>query len=360
MDFDLSEEQWLLDETVRRFCAEEIPLTRLAKLYDDDEKLDRKLWQGMGELGLHGIAIPESHGGSGLEMLDLAVVSEALGYGAAPGPFLGHALAGLALLWAGSEAQQKKWLPKLASGEAVGSFAAGEGKERWQPEEWGLSANGGMLMGGKRHVPYVSDADLFVVGLAGGGLGLVESGAPGLVAQEVDGVDRTRRLGRLSFDGTSCEMLPNANAEVCARLRDAALILVAADAYGGAWRAVEFTLDYAKTREQFGQTISHFQAVKHAIADMAAEIRPAQALHWYAAHCFDHRPAEAPRMAALAKAHLGERFNEVARQMVILHGGVGYTWRFHVQVWLKRAMFDRAWFGSPHVHRERAAELAGW
>src|SRR5262249_13286376 len=144
------------------------------------------------------------------------------------------------------------------------------------------------------------------------------------------------------------------------RVRDAGLVLLAADAWGAGSRLVEMAVEYAKTREQFGVTIGHFQALKHQLANMALELEPARALVWYAAHALDHLPEAAPRQPALAKAHLGERAMQVARDVVEAHGGIGFTWECDVQIWFKRCMFDRAFLGAPAVHRERAARLAGW
>jgi alkylation response protein AidB-like acyl-CoA dehydrogenase len=143
-------------------------------------------------------------------------------------------------------------------------------------------------------------------------------------------------------------------------VRDAALVLLAADAFGGASRLVEASVEYARTREQFGVVIGQFQALKHQLADMALEVEPARGLYWYAAHAFDHVPEEAERSAALAKAHVTDVFMQVARDAVEAHGGLGFTWECDVQIWFKRAMFDRAFLGSPSLHRERAATLAGW
>ena len=117
---------------------------------------------------------------------------------------------------------------------------------------------------------------------------------------------------------------------------------------------------YAKEREQFGVTIGHFQALKHQLANMALEIEPARGLYWYAAHAFDHIREEAERAAALAKAHITDRAMQIARDAVEVHGGIGFTWECDVQIWFKRAIFDRAFLGIPSLHRERAAQLAGW
>ena len=148
--------------------------------------------------------------------------------------------------------------------------------------------------------------------------------------------------------------------DAAGRVRDLALILLAADAFGGASRCVEMAVAYAQSREQFGVTIGHFQGLKHQLANLAVDVEPARALYWYAAHAYDHVPDEATRIAALAKAHVTARFMHAARDTVEAHGGYGCTWECEVQIWFKRAMFDRAFFGTPAVHRERAASLASW
>lgn len=358
MNFDLTEEQELLQDTVRSYLANESPITRVREIFDGDEGFDPALWSGLGELGIWGIHVPDEYGGAGLELLDLALVAEVLGAGAVPGPFLGHALGSLAILLAGSDAQRKSWLPKLAAGEAIATVALGEPGGVWQPSEWTLPA-GERLSGTKVHVPGGSLADVIVVGTAGGGLALVEPTASGVERKPIAGVDRTRRLDELVLDGAPCEPLPEGVA-ASGRVRDAGLILLAADAYGGAARLVDMAVDYAQTREQFGVTIAHFQALKHQLANMAVEVEPTRALYWYAAHAFDHIPDESERSAAVAKAHTTDRFMQVARDATEAHGGIGFTWECDVQIYFKRAMLDRAFLGTPAVHRERAAALAGW
>jgi alkylation response protein AidB-like acyl-CoA dehydrogenase len=358
MDFGLSDEQRLLQHTVEGFLDKENDPTRLRARFDAEEAFDEAFWRGLAELGLAGLVIPEAHGGAGLALLDAALVAETLGRSAAPGPFLGHTLASLALALGGSAEQQRRWLPRLATGDAVATVAFAEPGGAWQPEEWRLGA-GATLSGAKEHVPNAARADLLVVGVAGGRLALVERTGGGLVIEPFPGVDRTRRLDAVRFEGARAEELPG-GAPAALRVRDAGLVLLAADAFGGASRLVEMTVAYAKTREQFGVTIGHFQALKHQLANMALDVEPGRALHWYAAHAFDQAPDDAPRTAALAKAHLSDRFLQGARDAVEAHGGIGYTWECDVQIWFKRAIFDRAFLGSPAVHRERAARLAGW
>ena len=357
MNFDLSDEQELLQDTVRQFAANECPPTRVRAIFDG-EGHDPGLWKGLVELGLGAITIPDEFGGAGLELLDQALVAETLGAAALPGPFLGHSLAALGILLGGSDSQKKSWLPKLASGELLGTVAFAEGDGAWQPNEWTL-AGGPTLSGVKSAVPFGAQADLVVVGTAGGGLALVERGARGVAVQGLAGVDRTRPVAELRLENAPAEPLPNGVA-ASSRVRDAGLVLLAADAFGGAQRLLEMSVDYAKTRQQFGVTIGSFQGLKHQLANLAVEIEPARGLWWYAAHAFDHVRDESERTAALAKAHLTHVYMQAARDSVEAHGGIGFTWECDVQIYFKRAMFDRAFLGAPALHRERAAALAGW
>ena len=359
MEFSLTEEQELLQETVRGFVAKECPPPRLRELFDAGEGHDVALWRGLAEMGLAGLAVPETFGGAGLEVLELALVAEVLGAGALPAPFFGHSLATLALALGGSDAQRARWLPRLATGDLIGSVAFAEPGEAWDPAAWRLCLDGDRLTGAKRFAPHAHLADLLVVGIAGGGLALVEPKAGGVQIERVDGLDRTRPLAHLRFESAVAEALPQGGA-AAPRVRDAGLVLLAADALGGASHCIERSVQYAQTRVQFGVTISHFQAVKHQLANMAVDIEPARGLLWYAAHAFDHLPAVAERTAAVAKAHPTDRYYQIARDTVEVHGGIGFTWECDVQVWYKRAMFDRAFLGTPGVQRERAARLGGW
>jgi alkylation response protein AidB-like acyl-CoA dehydrogenase len=355
MDFALSEEQELLQSTVHGFVAKECPPQTVRAIFDGERQAVPALWKGLAEIGIAGLVVPEAHGGAGLELLELALVAEELGRGAVPVPFLGHALASLALARGGSTAQQAKWLPRLASGEARATVALAEDGGRWLPESWRVALANGRVRGTKQLVPEAERAALFVVGCRGGALALVEAGAGVRVSPEPT-LDRGRPLAALAFDGAPAEPL-DADAE---RIVDAGSVLLAADAFGAAHQLVRMTAAYVSTRQQFGQPLAQFQAVKHQLANMALEVDPTRGLWWYAAHAFDHAPAEAPRAAALAKAHITERAQQVARDAVEAHGGIGFTWECDVQLWFKRILFDRLWLGAPELHRERFAVLEGW
>ena len=359
MNFGLTLEQEMLQETVRGFIANECPPPKLREIFDAGSGTDAAVWKGVVEMGLAGLVIPEEYGGADMELLELALVTEMLGGACLPSPFLGHALASLALIQGGSEAQKKFWLPRLADGEITATYAAAEENSAWEPSMWSVEEHDGRLNGVKVYVPHANIADIIVVGCSRGRLALVQREASGVAVEDMGGIDRSRPVFKLVLENAKAEILENGQS-ASNRVGDAALVLLAADSFGAATELIRMSIEYAKTREQFGTLIAQFQSVKHALARLATDIEPTRALFWYAAHAYDHLPAEAVRAAALAKAHITERAMLTARAAVELHGGLGFTWECDVQMWYKRAMFNRAAFGLPDVHRSRAATLAGW
>jgi alkylation response protein AidB-like acyl-CoA dehydrogenase len=362
MNFGLSQDQLLLKDTIRRFLEEQCPTTRVRQVMEAPTGHDPELWRALVDLGVTGLYAPAEHGGAGLELLDLALAAEELGYAATPGPFLANALAQIALAEGGDDALRARWLPKLVDGSRIGTFALGEADGEWAPENAATRAQGDRLTGVKHLVPYGALADVLVVAArddAGPGLWLVEQGAAGVTAKDLLGNDLTRRLATVHFDGTPAVKLPN-GASAVQRTRDAALVLIAADAYGGCRRMLDMAVGYAKQREQFGQIIGAFQAVKHQLATIACELEPCLSLWWYAAHAFDRIQDEAAHRAALAKSLLTDVYDRVARDTTELHGGIGFTWEYDLHLWFRRAIFDRGAFGDASYHRARAADLAGW
>jgi len=362
MDFGLSEDQVLFKDSLRRFLDAECPTTRVRAIMEGPDGHDRSLWRSLAEMGATGLTIPPAYGGAGLELLDLALAAEELGRAATPGPFLAVAMATTALVESGNAEAQGRWLPGLASGECVLTFALGEGIGEWDAARLATRASGGKLTGEKPVVPYAGVADALVVAAqdaAGPGLFLVARGAPGLTVSPLAGVDMTRRVDRVVFADTPAAKLATGRGAID-RSRDVGLVLLAADAYGGARRWLDMTAHYAVTREQFGQVIGAFQGVKHQLADLATDLEPALSLWWYAAHAYDHIQDRAERHAALAKALLADLYDRAIRTAIELHGGIGFTWEFDLHLWFRRAMFDRAYLGESRYHRARAAELAGW
>lgn len=338
MDLFLNDEQTLLVETVDRyFAAQHSPRPARDFANGDDDAMGA--FPALGELGLLGILVPEELGGGGRGVFELALVAEVLGYHCAPGPFLEHVLATAAIAWGGSADQQTRWLSALASGAARATFA-NTGDDRFE------------------HVLHPRGADVLVAPV-GDGLALFDPATARATVELVSGFDLTRKVGTVSAPTWAPDPLDDGGA-LAARVRDAALVLLAADAVGGARRCVDLTAAYVKEREQFGVSIAHFQGVKHQFADMAVEVEPSRYLVWAAARAQDDRSPDSMRLAAIAKAHACDRFVASSRTAVELHGGIGYTWECDLHLYLRRAVFDRAYLGAPSEHRRRAAELAGW
>lgn len=355
MYFDLTETQKAIAEQVRTVLRANLPDDRLVPAFDRGE-LDGQLFAALGGLGLGALMVPEEQDGLGLDLLTLAAIAEALGETGAAVPIVNNVLAAWLLAVFGSDDQRARWLLPLVEGRSVAAFALAEPESAWQPEQWRLA--GPRATGVKQWVEWGAEADLLFVGTAGGDLMLALADGKGLSRTSVPAVDRNRPLAEIRFDGAELEAF--AGVEVAERLRDALLVLLAADACGAARRALDMAVEYAKIRTQFDQLIGAFQGLKHQLANIAAEVEPCRPLFWYAAYAWDAIPERRSHAAAVAKAHITEIAVASARRAVEAHGGIGYTWEYPLHVFLKRAMFDRAAMGLPAVHRTRAAALAGW
>lgn len=352
MKFHLSPEQDALQDTIEGVALRACPPERRRALLEAPSDFDQTTWDALMEVGLGGLLVGEEHGGAGLGLEEAALVFEVLGRTATPGSYAGHVLAAWTIAASDDEELKARWLSRLASGQAKATLALGG----WTPQEGAADAQGGALTGRISLVPGADCADLFVIG-APDGLAVVEAG-PAVAVEAVAGSDLTRKLWTVTFAAAPARRL--ASQDLACRVTDAALVLVAADALGGAEQCLTMAVEYAKQREQFGVVIGQFQALKHQLANMALEVEPARALVWYAAYAWDLQLPDASRVAAHAKAHLADRFTSVTRMATQAHGGIGYTWDYDLQIWFRRSLFDRAFMGSPSLHRERIAEMAGW
>lgn len=355
MYFDLTDDQKAIAETIRSVLSDAIPEDKAVAKFSRSE-LDRPLWVQLLEMGIGGVLVTEAQGGIGMDLLTLAAIQEELGRAAAAVPVANNALAAWLIANTGTEAQQDRWLARLIAGEAIAAFALHQGNAI-EPASWTGTAE--TISSAKHNVLWAGDADLFIVGFAGGQIGLIEKDAAGLEVAVVPSTDGSQPIGHLALDGVKAEPL-NAGPNDVARLLDAIYVLTAADACGAGNRTMDLAVDYAKTRKQFDRLIGSFQGLKHQLANMKAEMEPVRYLVWYAAHCWDAIPEKASYVASLAKAHAGEIAVKVARMAVETHGGIGYTWEYPLHIYLKRAMTARAIYGMPARHRERSAALAAW
>lgn len=355
MDFSITADQRLMQESLARTLEAAAPLERVRKFAADREAIARDIWAALADFGLPGVVVPEERGGLGLGLLDAALAAEALGRAVAPTPFLGSVAASVALVRGGSAEQQARWLPKIASGEVVVGLAISEAVAGAR-DGMGVTAAGGRLSGGALFVTDALAADLFLVADTTGGLHLVAGDAAGLTRSDVTSIDLTRRLGELAFDGVAAEPLAVHTLDA---VRDAAWTLLASDTLGAAEVMIEKAVAYAKERRQFGRVIGSFQAVKHLCAEMAAELEPSRSLVWYAAYAFDDAPAEAGVTAAHAKAHTSEIGRFIARTATEVHGGMGITDLLGLHYWFKRIGLNRQLLGGPERVRGIAARMQG-
>lgn len=335
MRFHLTSEQVAIQDAVRGTLAECWGIAQLHRFAEGEADFDVTSWQALMALGVGALALPEADGGAGLGLLDAALVCEVAGAAAAPGPLIGQIIGAIAVANCTNVAT-RELLPAIAGGEAVVT----------------LALDGDLVQSAKA-------AHYFLADDGAGGLHLIEAGE-GVNIEPVTATDRSRPVSRVAFGTVEAHPLFVAGHPMVERLKDAALVLIAADALGGAQHCTDLSVDYAKTREQFGQPIGKFQGLKHQLAQMALEVEPARALVWYAAYAWDTALADSPRAAAMAKAHLCEVYTRTTRAAIAAHGGIGYTWEYGLNYWFRRSVQNRAWLGSPAQHRARAAELAGW
>lgn len=361
MEFALTEDQVLLQDSLNRTLERACPLDRVRKAAADHEAFAPDVWRALAEAGLAGLLIPAEHGGLELGLLEAALAAEALGRAVAPTPFLASGvLAPLALTGAGSARQQARWLAPLAAGEIIAGVGIAEAAAGAR-DGAGVTASDGRLSGEALFVLDGAGADLLIIADRAGGLHLVEAQAEGLTRGPLRTIDATRSICSLTFDQTPAEPLTHGDpAATLARMIDAGRVILAADTLGAGQRMLEKAVTYAGERRQFDRLIGSFQAVKHLCAEMAAELEPCRALVWYAGYAFDALPDQAGLIAAHAKAHLSEVGTFVARTATEVHGGMGFTDLTGLHYWFKRIGFNRQMLGGPERLRHHAAVLQGW
>lgn len=356
MEFGLSEEQTLLQDSVKRFLTEQYPLDKVRDFANGDDD-GATLRNGLGSMGITALMIDEDHGGVGLGLLDAALIAEALGHGTAPMPFVASVvMVPQALMLGGSAEQQDRWLPKLAAGEITAGAAVSEltGARKGA----GVSAKNGKLSGRAMFV-LDFDADIYLIGDTSGALHIVEANAPGLHGKPFDTVDKTRKIGELNFDNVVAEPLA-CTPEQVTKVLNAGRVILAADSLGAAQNMLDQAVAYALQREQFNRVIASFQAVKHMCAEMAAGLEPCRAMVWYAGYSADAQTTEEAEQYALhTKAHLSEVCQFVAKTATEVHGGMGFTDLVGLHYWFKRIGANRQLLGSPERLREDAARALG-
>jgi len=355
MDFGLSEDQQLLEQTVRSFLADRVPITRVRELRELACPNDRAIWRALAELGVTGVLVPEAQGGSDLALLDAAIVSQALGYSVTPAAFLSSGVMVPVAFAELKRAETDAWLSGIAGGELV--FGVGVTELFSVREGAGLSLSGGKLSGKAMMVLDAPSADFVLLAIDGEHLAVVSRAAKGVEVTRLATVDATRCTSEVVLSGVDPEIVFDGAGGAITRMLEAGRIALAADAFGACESMIEQAVAYAGERKQFDRAIASFQAVKHMCAEMIADLEPARSLVWYAAHSFDALPEETPLMACHALAHVSEIGRQIASIATQVHGGIGWTDEQNLHFWFKRIANARHLLGGPALLRDRAAEV---
>ena len=360
MYFGLSEEQKSLEENIHRFLEDNASLDVIKAVANGESEKAQQVHQGIIDLGLSGLVVPEEYGGLELNMLFATVVASALGSGTAPVPYAGsYVMAPIAINLGGDEQQKSNWLPKIAGGECV--IGVGLSEFVGARENSGIEFSNGKLSGRCLFLIDGKDADAYLLADKSGQLFLVDSSSSGITVTELTTVDKTRTSIELVLDKVDAEILPNSsNKEVIEKVLDAGRLMLAADTVGAAQVMLDKSVAYSLERKQFGRLIGSFQAVKHMCAEMAAELEPCHSMIWHAAHCQDNVPEEARLMACQTKAHVSEVGKQVSKTATEVHGGMGFTDELGLHYWFKRIGLNRQLLGSPELIREEAGKLQGF
>jgi len=362
MNFDFSDDQKLLRRTAREFLTEHAPLSLCRAVLESDASYSDTLWKQVAELGWLGTAIPETYGGVGFGRLELAAIAEEIGRALAPIPFSSTAyLASEAILLLGSEAQRRTYLPKLASGEWIGTFAHAEGAGHPAPADIRSVLNGGTIRGDKMPVPDGDIAHFALITAQCGetiGLGVVDLTSPAVERTRVRSIDPSRSLAALRFQAAPAQLLGETPCgwERVQALLDRAAVLMAFEQLGGATRALEITREFTLGRYAFGRPVASFQAIKHRFADLYVEIELARSNCYYGAWALENDAPELGLAACGARASASDAFELASKEMIQMHGGVGYTWEFDCHLFYRRAKWLAAMLDGADRWRDRLVQ----
>ena len=376
----LSEEQILLRDAAKAWVADKAPVTALRKLRDSDQWRtghDAALWSEMAAMGWTGVIIPEDFGGSDFGYRSMGLILEETGRTLVASPLHSSGLAAAsALVLAGNDQQKSTYLPQIADGSLIAAPAIDENAHH-APSQITCSArvtgDGYILSGSKRFIPDAGSADLLIVAArtsgqkgetAGISLFLVPTSLPGVSIQPLHAVDN-RGVADVTLDqvhlGPDAVLGPIGDAwPVLSQTLDRARAGLAAEMLGTATQAFEITLDYLKTRNQFGQLIGSFQALQHRAAKMFTELELTRSAVEAALEAIDSGSNDAASLASLAKAKANDTLHLVSNEMVQMHGGIGMTDAHDAGLYMKRARVAEALYGSSSFHRDRFATLGGF
>ncbi|HXQ45599.1 MAG TPA: acyl-CoA dehydrogenase family protein [Caulobacteraceae bacterium] len=360
MNFDYSDDQKFLKTEARKFLDAECPVKLVRGVLDDAKRsYDEGLWRKIAEQGWLGAAIPERFNGLGLGRIELCAIAEELGRACAPVPFASTVyFLAEALMLAGSEEQQAKYLPKIAAGELIGAFATSEGPGAYSEANIKAAVDGGKLTGVKVPVTDGDIADVAVVLAKEGGrsgLYLVDLTGAGVTRETLATLDPTRGVAKLTFAGAAAERLGPAGegAALAEGVMDRAAVLLAFEQLGGADRCLDMAKAYALERYAFGRPIGGYQAIKHKLADVYVKNELARSNAYYGAWALNVGAPELPVAAAAARVAASEAFWFASKENIQTHGGMGFTWEVDCHLYYRRSRQLALVAGAPKVWKER-------
>jgi alkylation response protein AidB-like acyl-CoA dehydrogenase len=377
-NFGFGEEEQMVRASAARLLKDQAGIERLRALVARDHHAayeaqtppaayDEALWRQMVDLGLSGLAVPESAGGAGMSMGAVAALAEEIGRAALPSPMISSLIATFALRAAGDRA--RPWLERIVGGEPA-TLATTDARGSWEPGDTDVAArndgDGAVLSGTASFVQDARKAGFFVVsarGAAGSGTGLfcVPADAPGVTVHPDRIVDLTRDQARVELTDVEVPAAGILTAQGGVAALEAALpamlVVISADLCGAAEWQLQTTAEYARTRTQFDRPIGFFQAVKHPIVNMMIDIDRARSLTYDAACAVDHEPEAALLRARMAKSAASDTAAFCSGRSVQLHGGIGFTWECDVHIYFKRQKHNQQLLGDGVYQRARLAEL---
>ncbi|HZC65929.1 MAG TPA: acyl-CoA dehydrogenase family protein [Candidatus Dormibacteraeota bacterium] len=355
MQFGLSESQEFLKDSARKFFAGECPSSEVRRLMETETAYDPQLWAKLADQGYTGIIFSEEFGGVALGKVELMLLMEEAGRALLPGPFFSTVvLAGSVIDAVASSLFKKKYLASICEGRARATVAILESSASWNINDVQLVASSNKLTGEKLFVSDAAVAD-FILVVAKNDVYAVDRNAPGLTITPMRAMDLTRKLYAVEFKNTPAELIgPTTNLPSAFAVASAAL---AAELVGGMQRTLDITVEYAKTRKQFGKPIGMFQAVQHQCADMYLETESARSAVYYAGWALEENAPDACAAVSIAKMYASDAGRTVGNRGIQIHGGMGFTWENDVHLYYRRAKANESAFGDATFHRERLAQL---
>lgn len=370
MDISLNKVQEATAKEARRFLKQECPPDHVREMSEVERGFSEEIWNNMAEMDWMRLRIPEDYDGLGMDQLDLTVLMEEMGHAALPGPFFSTvSLASEILVAAGSDSQKENYLPRIGDGSIRGTLALNELEGGADFSCFYMRAStdkdGFVLSGKKLFVPDANTANFLICAAhteKGMTLFLIDLPAEGVSVTLLPSMDVTRRLCAVEFNNVHVK-IHNILGEVhkgweaLRAVLSRAQVGICADSVGGAQRAMELSVEYAKTRYQFDQPIGSFQAIKHHCAKMFVQVESARSLLYWASWAQDHDSAEkASLSASVAKVYCSQTYINVTNSTLQVLGGVGFTWENDIHLYLKRAKLNEQMLGDPVFLRDQIVD----